>query len=166
MTEANIVYIGNKPPMSYVMAVIRAFNVLGADNVVLKARGQAISRAVDVAEISRRRFLKDVKPIKIEIGSEQMPTPDGGTRGVSTIAITMRKAVKAATPETPVPQPMDVSEVKGVGRNRAEKLVKAGFSTVTSLAETEPEDLSKLTGMSEKISAKLIESAKELLKQK
>jgi len=66
MTDANIVYVGSKPPMSYVMAVIRSFNVLGADNVVLKARGRAISRAVDVAEISRRRFLTDVQHSKIE----------------------------------------------------------------------------------------------------
>jgi len=166
MTDSNIVYVGSKPPMSYVMAVIRAFNVLGADNVVLKARGRAISRAVDVAEISRRRFLTDVQHSKIEIGSEQMPIPDGGTRGVSTIAITMTKTGKAATPEKPVLPPLDVSEVKGVGGTRAEKLREAGFTTADSLAGADPENLSKLTGISEKLSAKLIESAKERLRQK
>jgi len=166
MTDANIVYIGSKPPMTYVLAVIRAFNFMDVDNVVLKARGRAISRAVDVAEISRHRFLTDVRPAKIEIGSEQMPTPDGGTRGVSTIAITMTKTVKTRKPETPTPPPLDVSMVKGVGGARAEKLKEAGFSTVESLAGADPENLSKLTGVSEKFSAKLIESAKELLKQK
>jgi len=166
MTDANIVYVGSKPPMSYVMALIRSFNVMGADNVVLKARGRAISRAVDVAEISSRRFLMDVRTTKIEIGSEQMPMQEGGTRGVSTIAITMTKTGKAATPEKPAPPPIDVSEVKGVGGTRAEKLKKAGFSTVDSLAGADAENLSKLTGISETLSAKLIESANELLKQK
>ncbi len=161
--------------MSYVMAVIRAFNFLNADSVVLKARGRAISRAVDVAEISRRRFLTDIQPAKIEIGSEQMPIPDGGTRGVSTIAIILTRTGAAEAPKPalkpePSPEPapetaMDVSEVKGVGGARAEKLRKAGFTTVESLAKAEPEKLSELTGISEKLSAKLIESAKELLKQ-
>jgi DNA-binding protein len=166
MSDANVIYIGSKPPMSYVMAMIRSFNVLGSDDVVLKARGRAISRAVDVAEISRRRFLTGVETVKIEIGSEQMPMPEGGTRGVSTIAITMRKTEKPATPEKPSPPPLDVSEVKGVGGTRAEKLRKSGFSTVASLAKADPEKISKLTGISEKLSANLVESAKELMKKK
>lgn len=166
MSDANVIYIGNKPPMSYVMAMIRSFNVLGSDDVVLKARGRAISRAVDVAEISRRRFLTGVETVKIEIGSEQMPMQEGGTRGVSTISITMRKTEKPATPEKPSHPPLDVSEVKGVGGTRAEKLRKAGFSTVDSLAKADPENISKLTGISEKLSANLVESAKELMKQK
>jgi len=166
MSDANVIYIGSKPPMSYVMAMIRSFNVLGSDDVVLKARGRAISRAVDVAEISRRRFLTGVETVKIEIGSEQMPMQEGGTRGVSTISITMRKTEKPATPEKPSHPPLDVSEVKGVGGTRAEKLRKAGFSTVDSLAKADPENISKLTGISEKLSANLVESAKELMKQK
>ena len=152
--------------MSYVLAVIRAFNFPGAENVVLKARGRAISRAVDVAEITRHRFLTDLQPAKIEIGSEQMPTPDGRTRGVSTIAITMTRTVKAVTPEAPAPPPLDVTEIKGVGGARAEKLKKAGFTTVESLAGADPEKLSELTDISQKFSARLIESARELLKQR
>jgi len=168
MTD-NIVYIGNKPPMTYVLAVLRTFTQVGADNVILKARGQAISRAVDVAEISRRRFLTDVEVTRIEIGSEQLPTQDGGTRGVSSIAVTMTKKVKAGAPEapaTPVASPLDVSEIKGVGGARAKKLREAGFSTAESLAKAASDKLSELTGLSEKVSAKIIESAKELLKKK
>jgi len=169
MSDVNTIYIGNKPPMNYVLAVIRTFNYPGVDNVVLKARGRAISRAVDVAEIASRRFLTDVQP-KVEIGSEQMPTPEGGTRGVSTIAITLTKTGKAGAPEVapeaaPAP-PLDVSEIKGVGGARAERLRKAGFSTVQSLAAADPEKLAELTGMSIKFSAKLIESAKELQKHR
>ena len=55
MSEENIVYIGNKPVMNYVLAVVTQMNG-GAPEVVLKARGRAISRAVDVAEIVRNRF--------------------------------------------------------------------------------------------------------------
>jgi DNA-binding protein len=116
MKDVNTVYIGNKPPMAYVMALITSFNNTGADSVVLKARGRAISRAVDVAEIARGRYLNDLKTEKIEIGSEQMPTEDGRTRGVSTIAITLRKggeaAVKAEAPPEPVEAPKPVEETK------------------------------------------------------
>jgi DNA-binding protein len=162
----NIVYVGTKPPMNYVLAVIRAFNQMGAENVVLKARGRAISRAVDVAEIASRRFLTDIQTSNIEIGSEEMPLPYGGTRGVSTISIIMTKKGEAEAPKTVTTPTLDVSEIKGVGGARAEKLNKAGFTTVESLAEADPAKLSELTGISEKFSAKIIESAKKLLKQK
>lgn len=116
MKDVNTVYIGSKPPMAYVMALITAFNRSGADSVVLKARGRAISRAVDVAEIAKGRYLNDLKAEKIEIGSEQMPTEDGRTRGVSTIAITLRKgaesAVKAEAAPELVEEPKPVEETK------------------------------------------------------
>jgi len=57
MTDDNIIYVGNKPVMNYVLAVVTQFNN-GADEVLIKARGRAISRAVDVAEISRNRSLQ------------------------------------------------------------------------------------------------------------
>jgi len=50
MSEENVVYIGNKPVMNYVLAVVTQMNS-GVPEVMLKARGRAISRAVDVAEI-------------------------------------------------------------------------------------------------------------------
>lgn len=116
MKDVNTVYIGNKPPMAYVMALITAFNRSGAESVVLKARGRAISRAVDVAEIARGRYLNNLKAEKIEIGSEQMPTEDGRTRGVSTISITLRKggelAEKAEAPPEPVEAPKPAEEKK------------------------------------------------------
>lgn len=176
MTENNIVYIGSKPLMNYVMAVITAFNATGGGDVVLKARGRAISSAVDVAEITRNRYMKDIRTGRIEIGSEQLPSRDGGTRGVSTIAIILEKVSQTREPEaetlkeeeekveaTPE-KPLDVSEIKGVGRATEEKLTKAGFTTVKSVATTEAKELSEKTGISEKVAAKLIESAKELQK--
>lgn len=192
MKDENTVYIGSKPPMAYVMAMITAFNRSGADSVVLKARGRAISRAVDVAEIARGRYLNDLKAEKIEIGSEQMPTEDGRTRGVSTIAITLRKggeaAVKAEAPPEPVEVPKPVEEtkeepkpepptevkaapkidvglvdIKGVGKTTVEKLTEAGYKSPKSIARAKPSTLSGKTGLSEKVATKIIDAAKELL---
>jgi len=54
-TDENVIYVGRKPPMSYVLAVVTQFNS-GSDEVIIKARGRAISTAVDTAEIVRNRF--------------------------------------------------------------------------------------------------------------
>jgi DNA-binding protein len=105
MRDANTVYVGNKPPMAYVMALITAFKSSGTENVVLKARGRAISRAVDVAEIARNRYLNNLSAGKIEIGTEQLPTEGGGTRGVSTISITLRRGGEAPEKVVPPPEP-------------------------------------------------------------
>lgn len=90
---SEIVYVGRKPPMSYVLAVITSLSSSNADEVTLKARGRAISTAVDVAEIARRRFLKDLKVGKIAIGTEEMPAREGENRPrmVSTMEITLTK---------------------------------------------------------------------------
>jgi len=90
--DQNVVYIGNKPPMNYVMAVITAFNMYNTDEVILKARGRAISNTVDVAEILRNRFFKDAKVHSIAIGTEEVTPREGGNpRNVSTIEITIKK---------------------------------------------------------------------------
>ncbi len=90
--EQNIVYVGNKPPMNYVMAVITAFNMGNGEKVTLKARGRAISTAVDVAEITRTRFLKDAEVSAISIGTEEITPKEGGNpRNVSTMEISLKK---------------------------------------------------------------------------
>jgi len=94
MTEkSGIVFIGRKTPMDYVLAVITRLSASNAKEVILKARGQAITTAVDVAEITRRRFLKDLKISKIAIGTEEMPAREGENRArmVSTLEITLTK---------------------------------------------------------------------------
>ncbi len=89
----NVVFIGRKPAMSYVLAVITSLSASNAKEITLKARGQAITTAVDVAEIARSRFLKDLKVSKIAIGTEQMPAREGesSARMVSTMEITLKK---------------------------------------------------------------------------
>jgi DNA-binding protein len=91
--ESNVVYIGRKPPMSYVLAVITSFSGSDAKEITLKARGQAITTAVDAAEITRNRFVKDLKVSKISIGTEEMPPREGENRArmISTIEITLTK---------------------------------------------------------------------------
>ena len=87
--EQNIVYIGNKSVMSYVFAIITTFNTFNNKEVTLKARGRAISTAVDVAEITRRRFADKVEVKDILIGTEELPLEQGGTRAISTMEITL-----------------------------------------------------------------------------
>ena len=92
MTEAGVVYVGSKPFMNYVTAVVMQFTTQGAKEVVVKARGRYVSRAVDVVELVRKRFLSGQVDIKsINIDSEEFQTPDGKTRRVSTIEIVLAK---------------------------------------------------------------------------
>ena len=92
--KSGIVFIGSKPPMDYVLAVMTRISASNAKEVVLKARGQAIATAVDVAEITRNRFLKDLKVSRIAIGTEEMPARESENRArmVSTIEIVLTKA--------------------------------------------------------------------------
>ena len=90
-SEENVIYVGNKPPMSYVLAVVTQFNS-GSTDVVIKARGRAISRAVDAAEITRNRFVTDAKIKEIRIGTEAITNEEGRTSNVSSIEISLSKS--------------------------------------------------------------------------
>ena len=61
--------------------------------ITLKARGKSITTAVDAAEITRNRFLKDLNVSKSAIGTEEMPAREGENRArmVSTVEITLTK---------------------------------------------------------------------------
>jgi len=92
VTDADAVLIGKKPIMNYVLACITFFHG-GAKEVSIKARGRSISRAIDVAEVVRHRFLPDVKIKNIGIGTDQLlPQEDSDTPvNVSTIEITLMR---------------------------------------------------------------------------
>ena len=77
--------------MNYVLAVITSFSSSDTKEVTVKARGRAITTAVDAAEITRRRFMKELKIGKITTGTEEIPLEEGGTRNVSTIEITLTR---------------------------------------------------------------------------
>lgn len=85
----NIVFIGNKPVMNYVMAALQ-LHMQGNETVILKARGRAISHAVDVAEITRNRFLMEFEVKNIEIGTEVVEN-ENRKSNVSAITITLGK---------------------------------------------------------------------------
>jgi DNA-binding protein len=89
--ETNTVYIGRKPVMNYVLAVITNFNSSDTKEVTLKARGRAITTAVDAAEIARRRFMKELKVHKITLGTDEIEQEEGGTRNVSTMEIQLTR---------------------------------------------------------------------------
>ncbi len=91
--QENTVFIGRKPPMNYVLAVITGMSAPNVKEINLKARGRAISTAVDVAEITRSRFMKNLEVSKIALGTEEMPPREGENRArmVSTIEITLKK---------------------------------------------------------------------------
>ena len=88
--DDNTIFVGRKPSMAYVLGVITQFSD-GRPEVHIKARGKAISRAVDVAEIVRRRFLENLKIKNIEIGTEERELDDKTKINVSTVDITLSK---------------------------------------------------------------------------
>jgi DNA-binding protein len=94
----NIVFIGRKPIMSYVTACITFFN-RGEKQVVVKARGRAISRAVDTVELLRRAFIKDLQIEHISIDTEEFVSAEGQKSNVSTIEIVITKSESAQPQE-------------------------------------------------------------------
>lgn len=88
--DDNVVFVGKKGAMGYVLAVVTQFNN-GAKEVAVKARGKLISRAVDVAEIVRNRFMPDAKIKDIGISTEELTSEDGSKSKVSAIEITLAK---------------------------------------------------------------------------
>ena len=91
--KSGVVFVGSKPPMNYVLAIITSLSASDAKEITLKARGRAITTAVDVAEIARSRFIKDLKVSKISIGTEELAPREGENRSrmVSTMEITLTK---------------------------------------------------------------------------
>ncbi|MCC7572033.1 MAG: DNA-binding protein Alba [Candidatus Methanofastidiosum sp.] len=91
MSDENIVFVGSKPVMNYVLAVVTQLNNKETDNVVIKARGRAISRAVDVAEIVRNKFVVDVNVQQISTSTETITRDDNSSANVSAIEITLKR---------------------------------------------------------------------------
>jgi DNA-binding protein len=89
----NIIYIGEKPFMNYVTGVVTQFKTKNETEVIVKARGKFISRAVDVTEASIKKFLKEdnIKVKDIKISSEEFENKEGKKVNVSTIEIVLVK---------------------------------------------------------------------------
>jgi len=92
MAADNSIFVGSKPFMNYVTSVVMQFTTKDAKDVIVKARGKFISRAVDIAEVASKRFLKDQISIKdIKIDSEEFENKEGKQVRVSTIEIVLSK---------------------------------------------------------------------------
>ena len=90
--EDNTIFVGGKPFMNYVTGVVMQFTTQDAKEIVIKARGKFISRAVDIAEVSIRRFLENTCEMgEIKVGSEEFQSKEGKQVRVSTIDITLIK---------------------------------------------------------------------------
>jgi DNA-binding protein len=171
-TDVNVVYIGRKPVMSYVLAIITGFNNTHASKVILRARGRAITTAVDAAEVTRRRFMQGLHVSSISIGTEELPQELGRTRAVSTMEITLTRPFSVNNKEedkdrsnsvTPN-QPIALTNIKGIGIKRAEKLRSCGVNSVQDIVNYDAQDLSEKLQVSEKTVSKWIKEAKKALK--
>jgi len=88
--DENMIFVGKKPTMSYVLACVTQFNN-GLNEIHIKARGKAISKAVDVAEITKNRFAQGAKIKGISVGTDEINSDEGEKLNVSTIDITLNK---------------------------------------------------------------------------
>ncbi|MCW4051006.1 MAG: DNA-binding protein Alba [Candidatus Bathyarchaeota archaeon] len=89
MERSNTVFIGRKPVLNYVLACMTLFKS-GHEEISVKARGRSISRAVDVVEVLKNRFMPNAQIVNIQISTEQMQSEERGTSNVSTIDITVK----------------------------------------------------------------------------
>jgi len=85
--QENAVFVGRRPTMNYVMAVMMVINK--GEDCTVKARGRSISHAVDICEILKNRFLKGVEYKEIRIATEQLKGEDGRENNVSSIEIVL-----------------------------------------------------------------------------
>jgi len=83
--EENSVFIGRRPTMNYVTAVMMVLNK--GEDCTVKARGRAISHAVDVCEILRNKFLKGAAYKNITLSTEQIQGDNKEPTNVSSIEI-------------------------------------------------------------------------------
>jgi archaea-specific DNA-binding protein len=103
-SDGATVYIGPKPTMSYVFEVVAQLHS-GAGPVVVKARGHAIGKAVDVVEVVRHKFLEGGVDLgTIEISTERLVNREGREANVSSIAIPLTRN-GSALPEPLAPRP-------------------------------------------------------------
>lgn len=75
MSRSNTVFVGRKPVLNYVLACLTLLKS-GESEVLIKARGRSISTAVDVVEVTKNRFVNDLKIVDISIGTERLTSPD------------------------------------------------------------------------------------------
>lgn len=91
--EIPTIYVGSKPLMRYVMAAMSIFLDENPDKIEIAARGRAISRAVDTAEVLRTRYLKGILKLEnVEIGTDEVEDQETGEIDrVSSMTVSLKK---------------------------------------------------------------------------
>ena len=90
--DDHVVFIGDKPFMNYVTGVVMQFTTQGAKESTIKARGKFISKAVDISEVTTKRFLDGEVTVKnISINSEEFKNKEGKDVRVSTIELKLQR---------------------------------------------------------------------------
>src|SRR5213593_2086551 len=84
--EPNVVRIGKKPIMNYVVACMTLLNT-GVSDVMVRGRGQSITKAVEVVDMLRRALMKNIRIHSVDIGTEEVKREDGSTTSLSMIEI-------------------------------------------------------------------------------
>ena len=91
-SEDHVVFIGAKPFMNYVTGVVMQFTTQNASEVIVKARGKFMSKAIDIEEVATKRFLDNsVEVTNIKVDSEEFKNKEGKQVRVSTIEIFLKK---------------------------------------------------------------------------
>ncbi|NLX47968.1 MAG: DNA/RNA-binding protein AlbA [Euryarchaeota archaeon] len=90
MNDTNVIYIGQKPMMNYVLAAVKRLEE-GGSSVLIQARGRSISKAVDVALITMDRAKGELRMGDINIVTEVLPGVDGNPLNVSSIRISLSR---------------------------------------------------------------------------
>ncbi|MCX6773551.1 MAG: DNA-binding protein Alba [Candidatus Micrarchaeota archaeon] len=88
--DDNTIYVGKKPSMGYVLAALTQFTN-GATEIAVKARGKLTSKAIDVVQILKNRYMNDVAIKEVKIGTEELTGEDGRVSRVSIIEIYLKK---------------------------------------------------------------------------
>ncbi len=90
MSEENTIFVGKKPTMNYVLAIVTQFNNADINRIAIKARGKAISKAVDIAEITKNKFVQSAHYESIKLDTEVLEG-ENGPSNVSSIEIILQK---------------------------------------------------------------------------
>lgn len=75
MERTDLIVVGRKPVMRYALAVLTSFN-RGSTEVVVRGRGRAVAKCVDVVNVLRRSFYRDLKVEDVKLGTDQLQLGD------------------------------------------------------------------------------------------
>lgn len=142
MKDEKIVFVGGKPFMNYVTAVVMQFTTSGANNVIIRSRGKFINRAVDVAEMVRSKFLTDSIEIgDVTIAAEDFKNREGRPIRVSTIDIQLNRlnGVKSTPTNFELRRPKTEVKEEVKEEHKPEETVEAPVETEASKEETPTE---------------------------